>query len=182
MSTTVVMPPLGESVLEGTVGKWLVQEGQRVERDQPVVEILTDKTDSEIPAPAAGLVLKLLVKEGDTVPIGAKLLEIDESASAAVQAAPPAASSSTSGQTATEAQPASAGEPGRASPAVRKLAREMDVDLGAIEGTGQGGVITREDVLRAGQPNGGKAEAQQGSARPASPPPAPAPAPRATSP
>ena len=65
MATTVTMPPLGESVLEGTVGKWLVSEGQRVERDQPLVEILTDKTDSEIPAPTAGVVLRLLAKEGD---------------------------------------------------------------------------------------------------------------------
>src|SRR5687767_6256385 len=122
MSTTVVMPPLGESVLEGEIGKWLVTEGQRVERDQPVVEILTDKTDSEIPAPTSGVIVKLLVKVGDRVPVGAKLLEIDEAGAAAaaspVAAAKPAAASGA-------AQPAEASEGGgggaaKASPAVRK--------------------------------------------------------------
>ncbi|AKF04861.1 dihydrolipoamide acetyltransferase family protein [Sandaracinus amylolyticus] len=190
MATTVVMPPLGESVLEGTVGKWLVQEGQRVERDQPVVEILTDKTDSEIPAPASGLVVKLLVNEGDTVPIGARLLEIDETASGAVAAAPAApAPAAAPAAPAPVAEPASSGEPGRASPAVRKLAREMDVDLGSIEGTGQGGVVTREDVLRVASAARPAAAPARPSAPAIAPPPpapvaAPAPAPRpaATSP
>jgi 2-oxoglutarate dehydrogenase E2 component (dihydrolipoamide succinyltransferase) len=152
MSTTVVMPPLGESVLEGTVGKWLVQEGQRVDRDQPVVEILTDKTDSEIPAPNSGLIVKLLAREGDTVPVGGKLFEIDESASAMAErkAAPVAVIP------AAAIVPPANTEPGRASPAVRKLARDMDIDLQAVSGSGQGGVITREDILHAAQgtPNG----------------------------
>lgn len=184
MATTVVMPPLGESVLEGTVGKWLVSEGQRVERDQPIVEILTDKTDSEIPAPNGGVVVKLLANEGDTVPVGEALLEIDESASGGTEAKPaaeeakPAASGSS--PAASESSPASAtpgpaaesnGSPPAASPAVRKLARELDVDLGKLQGSGQAGVITREDVMRQANP-------QQG--RPAEPPPAPArPAPAA---
>lgn len=161
MSTTVVMPPLGESVLEGTVGKWLVQEGQRVDRDQPVVEILTDKTDSEIPAPNSGLIVKLLAKEGDTVPVGGKLFELDESASAAATVA-------TIVQPATPVvvtpQTMASTEPGRASPAVRKLARDMDIDIQAVPGSGQGGVITRDDVLLAAQgtPNG-----QSSAARPA---------------
>ncbi len=97
MATTVKMPPLGESVLEGTVGKWLVREGQRVEREQPVVEILTDKTDSEIPAPIAGVVVKILAAEGSAVAVGGDLLLIDESATA---------SASSSGASAAPAAPA----------------------------------------------------------------------------
>jgi 2-oxoglutarate dehydrogenase E2 component (dihydrolipoamide succinyltransferase) len=83
-STTIRMPQLGESVVEGTVGKWLVQVGQRVERDQPVVEILTDKADSEVPSPEAGVLAKILVKEGDVVSVGQALCEVDDSARAAV--------------------------------------------------------------------------------------------------
>jgi 2-oxoglutarate dehydrogenase E2 component (dihydrolipoamide succinyltransferase) len=182
MATTVVMPPLGESVLEGTIGKWLVQEGQRVERDQPVVEILTDKTDSAIPAPTSGIVVKLLVREGDTVPIGAKLLEIDESGASAVPetpvaaAAPETAASASavpaSAVPAAAASAAEAVESGRApaaSPAVRKLARELGVDLTKAEGAG---VITRQDVLRAAQQgNGQNASAEPRSAEPPAPTP-----------
>jgi 2-oxoglutarate dehydrogenase E2 component (dihydrolipoamide succinyltransferase) len=165
MSTTVVMPNLGESVLEGTIGKWLVQEGQYVERDQPVLEILTDKTDSELPAPNAGVVTKLLVKEGDVIPVGGKLFELDESAKGAAAPASKAAN---------PPPPPSAAESeadgGKASPAVRKLARELDVELSQVKGSGQGGVITREDVLKA---------SGQGAAAPAPAPAAKAEAPRA---
>lgn len=73
MATIVNVPTLGESVVEGTVGKWLVTEGQRVEREQPLVEILTDKTDSEIPSPVSGVVTKVFATEGTTLPIGGKL-------------------------------------------------------------------------------------------------------------
>src|SRR5690606_808972 len=157
-------------------------EGQRVERDQAVVEILTDKTDSEIPAPTAGVIVKLLVNEGDTVPIGAKLLEIDESGVASVGAAsaPTAsapAAAAAGGAAVASAEPATSGEPGRASPAVRKLAREMDLDLGRVEGTGQGGVITRDDVLRAAQ---GTASATPVEGNGQQPGPRPTPPARAT--
>ena len=163
MATVVTMPSLGESVLEGTVGKWLVREGDRVEREQMVVEILTDKTDSPVPSPVAGVVTKLFVKENDVVPVGAKLCEIDEAAKASSGAAVAAAP---------EVAPSVAHDDGgRASPSVRKLAREMDVDLKGVSGSGQGGVITREDVLRAGS---------GGTSHPATPPPAPAPVTRST--
>ncbi len=170
MATTVTMPPLGESVLEGTVGKWLVSEGQRVERDQPLVEILTDKTDSEIPAPTAGVVLRLLAKEGDAVAVGGKLVEIDESANGGATASKAGAPTPAA---ASAPEPAAAHEV-KASPAVRKQARELGVELGSVKGTGKGGVITLEDVE--------KAAAQTSAPRPATPPPAaaPAPAPRAT--
>src|SRR5687768_18356879 len=84
--TTVKMPALGESVVEGQIGEWLVKEGDRVERDQPLVNVLTDKADTEIPAPEAGVVTKLLAKVGDTVAVGAGLAEIDP---AGKGAAPP---------------------------------------------------------------------------------------------
>src|SRR5690242_16963997 len=85
---TIRMPQLGESVVEGTIGKWLVREGERVEKDQPVVEILTDKADSEVPAPAAGVVTKLLAKEGQVVAVGDGLCEVDPAGTASASAAP----------------------------------------------------------------------------------------------
>jgi 2-oxoglutarate dehydrogenase E2 component (dihydrolipoamide succinyltransferase) len=146
MTTTVKMPPLGESVLEGTVGKWLVREGQRIEREQPVVEILTDKTDSEIPAPVGGVVVKILAVEGTTVLVGGDLAIIDESATAS---AGPAAAAAPA-PVATPVVETKAAPP--ASPATRKLAREMGVDLANVEGSGRGGVVLHEDVLRGAAP------------------------------
>lgn len=87
MSSTIRMPQLGESVVEGTVGKWLVQEGQRVDRDQAVVEILTDKADSEVPSPEAGVVTKILAPEGAIVAVGDALCEVDANAAEGVSAA-----------------------------------------------------------------------------------------------
>ncbi|MFO0682072.1 MAG: dihydrolipoamide acetyltransferase family protein [Sandaracinus sp.] len=172
MATLVTMPSLGESVLEGTVGKWLVREGDRVEREQMVVEILTDKTDSPVPAPVGGVITKLFVQENDVVQVGGKLCEIDETASASAGPKPVAAAAP-----APAAPAPAAHEDVRASPATKKLAREMDVDLKNVAGTGQGGTITRDDVLKAAGGGGGA------TAHPATPPPAPvaAPAPRATS-
>src|SRR5688572_21299414 len=89
MTTTVAMPQLGESVVEGTIGKWLVQEGEHVQRDQPIVEILTDKADSEVPSPVSGVVVKLLAREDDVVRVGAGLFVIDEAGQAAAKAAEP---------------------------------------------------------------------------------------------
>src|SRR4051794_32945799 len=83
MTTTVTMPQLGESVVEGTIGKWLVREGDRVTRDQPVVEVLTDKADSEVPSPIAGVVTKLLAQEDEVVRVGAGLCVIDENGAVA---------------------------------------------------------------------------------------------------
>jgi 2-oxoglutarate dehydrogenase E2 component (dihydrolipoamide succinyltransferase) len=88
MSTTVTMPQLGESVVEGTIGKWLVKEGDRVERDQAVVEVLTDKADSEVPSPVAGVVSKLLAGVDEVVRVGAGLCVIDEAAAGTQPPAP----------------------------------------------------------------------------------------------
>ena len=145
---TIRMPQLGESVVEGTIGKWLVQEGQRVEKDQPVVEILTDKADSEINAPEAGVVTKIHAQEGATVGVGEGLCDVEAGAAAAVSSG--AAAGKKAGPTlvpAPVAEPVAAASSG--SPAVRKLAREQGVDLSVVAGSGNGGRVTKDDVLRA---------------------------------
>jgi 2-oxoglutarate dehydrogenase E2 component (dihydrolipoamide succinyltransferase) len=146
--TDVVMPQMGESIVEGTLTKWLKKPGERVERDQPLFEISTDKVDTEIPSPAAGTLAEVLVEEGKTVGINTVVARIDEGGAAAPAPAAPQA----------EAQPAQveniappalepAGEPaGPLSPLVRKMAREHQIDLGRVKGTGAGGRITRQDV------------------------------------
>jgi len=168
MSTTVTMPQLGESVVEGTIGKWLVQEGDQVARDQPVVEILTDKADSEIPSPVAGVVVRLLAQEDEIVKVGAGLFVIDAAGAAAqpapaapkaapapsVQPAPAAAAPAKAAPAPAAVAPAApapqAGPPAAhaaaaASPSVRKLAREQGLDLGAITGLGR---VTRDDLAK----------------------------------
>jgi 2-oxoglutarate dehydrogenase E2 component (dihydrolipoamide succinyltransferase) len=156
------MPQLGESVVEGTIGKWLVQEGQRVEKDQPVVEILTDKADSEINAPEAGVVTKIHLQEGATVGVGEPLCEVDASIQAAVAAGGGGvAAAAASGGSGKKSGPTLVPPPtpealsvhldlaGSGSPAIRKLAREQGVDLSVVSGSGNGGRVTKDDVLRA---------------------------------
>lgn len=167
MATTVEMPQLGESIVEGQIGDWLVQQGQRVERDQPLVTILTDKTDTDIPAPEAGVVTQILVQTGDVVEVGAALCVIDANAEATAGATPVAAA-------APEPAPAASADPPAAPPSVRKLAREKDVDLAKVQGTGEGGRITRDDVLKAA------AAPAPAAGTPAVPPPRPAPRPAAS--
>ncbi len=168
--TTVVMPQLGESIVEGEIGDWMVQEGQRVEANQPLVTILTDKTDTEIPAPAAGVVVRLLAATGDTVEVGSPLCEIDPNAEARGDASPEA-------PVAVPTAPATA-DPPAAPPSVRKLAREKDVDLSSLVGSGEGGRITREDVLNATRtpPAPTPAAPTPAAQTPAAPPRAPKPA------
>lgn len=188
MANTVVMPQLGESVVEGTVGKWLVKVGQKVERDQAVVEILTDKADSEVPAPDEGVVTAILVEEGAIVAVGDALCEVDPNATpsagpTSMPPAPPAPAPSPKVEAPAAAPapaptpapnpaaPASSGDPTEAlgSPSVRKLAREEGVDIASIKGTGEAGRVTRQDVLTAAK----------GTPAPVAAAPAPAPAPRA---
>src|SRR5262245_52339142 len=118
MSVAVELPALGESVVEGTVSRWLVAEGERVERDQPIVEVTTDKVDAEIPAPVAGVVEKILAREGEVVAVGQRLALIAEGSEArprASTAAEPAAAA---------AAPARPAEPARdAAPAARRRTR-----------------------------------------------------------
>jgi 2-oxoglutarate dehydrogenase E2 component (dihydrolipoamide succinyltransferase) len=136
MSTQVIMPQLGESVVEGTVGKWLIAEGQPVVADEPLLQIITDKVEAEIPAPASGILLEICVPEGETVATGTTLAIIqDVRPDAAVPpvAAPPVVGSQVVGRS-------------FLSPAVSRLAAELQVDLSQVTGTGEGGRITRKDV------------------------------------
>jgi 2-oxoglutarate dehydrogenase E2 component (dihydrolipoamide succinyltransferase) len=140
--TDVVMPQMGESIVEGTLTKWLKKPGERVERDEPLFEISTDKVDTEIPSPAAGVVSEILVEEGKTVGINTVVARIEESGGSGEdtgdKGVPP-------GPGATPPAPLpEASAP--LSPLVRKLAREHNLDLGQMQGTGAGGRITKQDV------------------------------------
>ncbi|NRA06711.1 MAG: 2-oxo acid dehydrogenase subunit E2 [Myxococcales bacterium] len=143
MSVEVELPALGESVLEGTVAVWLVKPGDRVEVDQPLVEVTTDKVDAELPSPVAGVVETLLVAEGDTVAVGTPLLRIAEGgerAAASPSRADPAAATPV-------VEPASDAEP-RATPLARRAAALQGVDLAAVEGSGARQRVVRADVDR----------------------------------
>jgi pyruvate dehydrogenase E2 component (dihydrolipoamide acetyltransferase) len=139
------LPDLGEGLTEGEIARWLVQEGQEIVEDDPLVEIQTDKTTVEIPSPAAGKVTRILVAAGDVVPVGTVLVVIGEDGAAS------SASDPTRGQT---PGPVPAGRV-RATPLVRKVAQELGVDLSGLEGTGPQGRVTEEDV-RAAATGGGQ--------------------------
>ena len=166
--TSIQMPQLGETIVEGTILKWLKSEGESVERDEPLFEISTDKVDTEVPSPVAGTVTKILVAEGETVPVGTELAEIasGEDAPDATAAAPSAPSASAPEPVAAAAA-GSAAAPlpdrgGRSqilSPLVRKLAQEHAIDLSVVIGTGTGGRITKCDVMAVVASGGGQATA-----------------------
>lgn len=151
MPTDVTVPQLGESISEGTISKWLVREGEAVKKDQPIATISTDKADSDLPSPTGGVVVKLLAKEGDVVPVKSIIARIDEGATAAAPAPGPALSTAP-GAPVSVAPPPAVPPPGRqplAAPVVRKTALEHDVDLAAVQGTGDRGRVTMDDVMRA---------------------------------
>jgi 2-oxoglutarate dehydrogenase E2 component (dihydrolipoamide succinyltransferase) len=149
LTIEVTLPQLGESVTEGTITKWLVKEGDVVAKDQPLLTVATDKADADVPAPSAGRVTKLLVKENDVVPVRAALCVLDDS----VKEAPSAAAPKTAAPAPASAAPAAAPSTRTlAGPAVRQTALEHDVDLGRVQGTGDRGRITKDDVLRAAAP------------------------------
>ncbi|WP_437935547.1 dihydrolipoamide acetyltransferase family protein [Sorangium sp. So ce341] len=168
----VRMPQLGESVLEGTVSRWLVREGDFVKREQPLLEVATDKADTEIPAPTAGRVTRIAAAEGSVVAKEGLLCQIDEAASEAQGAAeqrPQAAAAASPPAPAPAPAPGSNGHDESArplsSPSTKKLALEAGVDLRGVQGTGEHGRITRDDVMRAA--HGAAAEpAPQASAAP----------------
>lgn len=146
MSVSISMPQLGESVAEGTIGKWLKQPGDAIARDEPLVEIITDKVTAEMPSPAAGILESIDVVEGATVPVGTVIARIGETSALT---APPVANANVSAPPSNAASPLpdeSNGEH-RASPLVRRLAREHAVDIAAIQGTGSGGRVTKHDIL-----------------------------------
>ncbi|HYZ15823.1 MAG TPA: dihydrolipoamide acetyltransferase family protein [Candidatus Acidoferrum sp.] len=196
MKTTITMPQLGETVTEGTVAQWLKKPGDSVEKYEAFVEISTDKVNAEVPAPVTGVIRELLITEGQTVPIGAPIAIIDEvaasgSPSEQVAAGPfTAASPSTNGSSGSTHGASAVGATGalRVSPAVRRLAREHQIDLTRVHGSGEHGRITANDILAAAHagPSAGVAAtitadnaeylvAKAAPAQPASPPPAPAP-------
>ena len=200
MAVDVIMPQMGESIFEGTITKWLKKPGDRIERDEPLFEISTDKVDAEIPAPSAGVLKEIKVNEGQTVPIQTVVAVIDaagassaESASTPAAApaptpapatqkspAPKAAAPAASAPAAAPAAPASAapatppapsiaantapapavrgnGKEVRSSPLVRRLAKENNVDLSGVEGSGAGGRVSKKDILAAMESGAAKA-------------------------
>jgi 2-oxoglutarate dehydrogenase E2 component (dihydrolipoamide succinyltransferase) len=158
MLIDVIMPQLGESVSEGTITKWLVREGEVVKKDQGLLEIATDKADSELPAPVAGRVAKLLAKEGDVVAVNTIVCQIDQGVTTPVEA-PKAASAApvavavavAASAPANDGASRSATGAALASPGARKAALENDVNLENVRGSGEYGRIGRDDVLRATQ-------------------------------
>ena len=184
----IKMPQLGESVTEGTVDKWLKHEGDFVKRDEPLVEVVTDKVNAEIPSPFEGKLVKIAVGEGETVRVGAVIAQIETGAPAAGAAAAqpkpkeagvahtevppePAGGKAPAPVAAPAAEASDGGERQRLSPAVRKLAADHDIDPASLRGSGLGGRVTRDDVLAA---VGGEkvAAAPQAPAQPSGPVPA----------
>ncbi len=194
----VVMPQMGVSVSEGTITKWLKNEGDQVEADEPLLEISTDKVDTEVPSPASGVVTQILVQEGETVEVGTKLAQIGGAAGAPAPQAEeaPAAPEPATQEAAQEAdaaspaetvQPVAAAQPQAAetngkfvSPVVARIASEHNVDPNAVPGTGRGGRVTKQDILKFIE-SGGKAAAPAPAAQPSAPAPA-APKPAAAAP
>src|SRR5438045_6016906 len=213
MATTeaidVVMPQMGVSVSEGTITKWLKQQGEQVEADEPLLEISTDKVDTEVPSPGSGILSEILVQEGQTVDVGTKLAVIGGDGAGAesgsepqTQPAPPepatqaaadesmAAASEGVGDVA-PSQPAPAPEPEQAaqtngktfvSPVVAKIASEHGVDPSRVQGTGRGGRVTKKDILGFIESGAQAAPAAAPPAQPQAPPAAPAQEPPAPKP
>jgi 2-oxoglutarate dehydrogenase E2 component (dihydrolipoamide succinyltransferase) len=172
MLIDVVLPQLGESVAEGTISKWLVREGDAVQKDQALVSIATDKADSELPSPVGGRVAKLLATEGSVVAVKTVIAQIDEGAAGTTNASLSAAPGSPVSlppvlppPPKVPDVPVPAARTPMATPTVRRAALENDVDLERVQGTGERGRVTRDDVLRA-------ASAPAAKERPSTPPPA----------
>jgi pyruvate dehydrogenase E2 component (dihydrolipoamide acetyltransferase) len=210
MAVDIVMPQMGESIFEGTITKWLKKPGDKVERDEPLFEISTDKVDAEIPSPSAGVLKEIKVGEGQTVPIQTIVGVIDAAGSAAAAPAPakvetpapakaPAAAAPMAPPAArpapaaapVAAAPAPSGGTGErihSSPLVRRMAAEHGIDLSTVAGTGAGGRISKQDieaVIAGGAPAAAPpaSATSAASSRPAPPPlpPAAAPAPAGVS-
>jgi len=159
------LPDLGEGLTEGEVYRWLVAEGQHVREDDPLVEIQTDKATVDIPSPYEGAVLRILVAEGEIVPVGTELVLIGEPGETPAETAP-AALAPAAAATASLTPVAPVGRVS-ATPLVRKVAQELGVDLEGVTGTGPGGRITEDDVRGAasGHPEGGRREKLRGVRR-----------------
>jgi 2-oxoglutarate dehydrogenase E2 component (dihydrolipoamide succinyltransferase) len=205
MAVDVIMPQMGESIFEGTITKWLKKAGDKIERDEPLFEISTDKVDAEIPSPSAGVLKEIKVNEGQTVPIQTVVAVIDADGAAAGSAAPaasapakpeaakpapapvkaqaPSAPAAKSASPAVQPPAAANGEKVRSSPLVRKIAREHNIDVSQVPGTGAGGRVSKHDILNAVEGGAGavrtsaqvpavSAVPSAAPARPSAPPPA----------
>jgi pyruvate dehydrogenase E2 component (dihydrolipoamide acetyltransferase) len=207
MAVDIVMPQMGESIFEGTITKWLKKPGDKVERDEPLFEISTDKVDAEIPSPSAGVLKEIKVGEGQTVPIQTIVGVIDAAGSAAAAPAPAPAKTAAPAPAAAKAPAAAApapaaprpaapapaavpapasssstGERIHSSPLVRRMAKEHGIDLSAVEGTGAAGRISKQDIealIAAGGAPAAAAPADSAPAPAASSRPAPPPIPAA---
>ena len=169
MAVDVIMPQMGESIFEGTITKWLKKPGDKIERDEPLFEISTDKVDAEIPSPSAGVLKEIKVSEGQTVPIQTVVAVIDSAGGAAAAAPAPAAAAPKAeapkaalpvpaaakpaapaqAAAAPAAPAASSAEKVRSSPLVRRMARENNIDLTRVPGTGAGGRVSKHDIQAA---------------------------------
>ena len=193
----LVMPKMGESIMEATILKWRKNPGDRVELDEPVLDIATDKVDSEVPSPVEGVVMEILFKENDVVPINTPIAIIETAAAAGLPAASPAVSQPSSNGNGTQPAPepaaaqvpyvpaVAAEAPGKSgasgrfySPLVRTIAKQEGIaqaELDAIPGSGQEGRVTKKDILAyVGNRSAAPAQVQQPVATPAAPAPAPA--------
>ncbi len=197
MPTDIVMPQMGESIVEGTITKWLKKPGDKIQRDEPLFEISTDKVDAEIPAPASGILQEIKVSEGTTVGVNTVVgtIAVDGESAAPAKAAPapekPAAAAKKEEKAATVPPPTPApaavvpvkeeGEEARSSPLVRKIAREHGISLSQVAGTGLGGRISKQDILQFIEHQGSVAQPAPAAASTpsaaAAPPPRPAPYP-----
>ncbi len=176
----MIMPQMGESIFEGTITKWLKKPGDAVQQDEPLFEISTDKVDAEIPAPAAGVLAEIKVEAGATVQINTVVAVISVGGAAGAAAAPapsarpaPAAVVPAPTEAEIETSETETGERVRSSPLVRKIAKENNLDLSKVPGTGSAGRITKEDILGYLAKGGAPAA----PAKPAVPTPAAPPAP-----
>ena len=203
VATDVVMPQMGESIFEGTITKWLKKVGDKVQRDEPLFEISTDKVDAEIPAPTAGILREIKVKEGTTVQVNSVVAVIGGPGAPAQQpvSKPAPSQQAPQPQAVPQQQPQQVaapvpdrgqdGERLRSSPLVRRMARENNVDLGQVPGTGLGGRISKQDIQSFIQQHGTggpqavpppqprPAQQQQPQQQPSQQPAAPAPRPAA---
>jgi pyruvate dehydrogenase E2 component (dihydrolipoyllysine-residue acetyltransferase) len=181
MPTNVVMPQMGESIAEGTIVRWIKKVGDDVDRDEPLFEISTDKVDAEIPSPAAGRLAEIRVKEGETVPVNSVVAVIGAAGEVVAEVPAPAQAATAPVPEVSTAAPASAvagsededegsddAHRQKSSPLVRRIAREHNVDITKIQGTGINGRVTKQDIL-------GFIESGAAAAAP-EPGPAPAPA------
>ena len=155
MSVTVTMPEVAETIVEGTIARWLKHPGDPVERYESIAEIVTDKVTLELPSPAAGFMGELLVAEGETVTVGTPIaiLQAESDVDSTSRPAPDTQASAENG-----AAPAPNSRQARHSPLVRRLAEEHGIDLSSLQGTGAGGRITKADVLQAAEKRGAGSE------------------------